>query len=271
MAKGKLGYKVRTITCVVCSKVVTDHMRSGQKYCSLKCYRNSPRPQRKTGKDIPCDVCGTLAYFSGKRLNQKNFFCSVEHANEWQSRNKDAYTCKTCGTEFLWSPSRKRQTNPTYCTVSCRDADPARSERLIRMNVEQSKGKTTKLELAGYGILDRIGVDYERQHLLFDRFCVDAAFPDLRLVVQFDGDYWHGHPVNFPNPDKRQKKRMWIDKGQDAFLRKRDYQIIRIWEFDMKSNPDSIHLKLSDAIYAAVDRNKSIVASSGSLSLAGSG
>ena len=41
-----------------------------------------------------------------KGRNATNYFCSQAHANEWQGRNKDAYTCKTCGKEFRWSKSR---------------------------------------------------------------------------------------------------------------------------------------------------------------------
>lgn len=264
MAKGKMGYKIRTITCVVCNKVVTDHMREGQKYCSLECYRNSPRPQRKTGKDMPCKVCGTLTYFSASEIKKnKSFFCSVEHANEWQARNKVSYTCKTCGGEFKWSPSRTTQANPTYCTLACRDADPDQRARLIQMNIDQARGKTTKLEITGYRLLDKIGVEYERQALLFDRFCVDAFYPDINIVVQFDGDYWHGHPEKFPAPDERQRKRMWTDRGQDAFMKKRGYNVIRVWESDIKSNQDLVYRRLFDAINYATDRKRS----GGSLSL----
>lgn len=251
MTKGKKGYKIRTITCVSCGKVVTDHMSSKQKYCSLECYRTGRRPSRLTGEDRACEVCGKLSYFSGKRLaSTKNFFCSPEHANEWQGRNKDEYVCKTCGKSFKRSPSSKKHTTPTYCSIACRDADPDHVARLIGLNAEQASKKTNKLEAAGYNILDEVGIPYRKQELLFEKFCVDAFYPDARIVVQFDGDYWHGHPVKFPVPDKRQARRIWMDKSQDAYLKKAGCTVLRFWESDVKSNPQ----KVAEDVQAALSR-----------------
>lgn len=251
MAKGKEGYKLRTITCVSCSKVVTDHMPANQRYCSLECYRNNGRPTRMTGEERPCEVCGDLTYVSASRLAKtKAFFCSPSHANEWQGRNKDSFACKTCGTTFKWSPSRKAQTNPTYCSVQCRDADPDRREQLIQMNVEQATKKTNKLEAAGYAILDEVGIPYRKQELLYGKFCVDAFYPESKTVVQFDGDYWHGHPVKFPKPDTRQTRRMWMDNAQDAYLKKAGCTVLRFWESDVKDNPKIVKAAI-EHIHAA--------------------
>lgn len=248
MTKGKNGYKVRTITCVSCGVVVTDHMSAKQKYCSLECYRTNKRPTRLTGEEIACEVCGKLSYISGKRLKTtKNFFCSPEHANEWQGRNKDEYICKTCSNPFRRSPSNKNHTTPTYCSVACRDADPDHVARLIGLNADQAKGKTNKLELAGYAILDGLGIPYRRQELLFGKFCVDAFYPNSKIVIQFDGDYWHGNPLKFPQPDKRQARRMWMDRSQDAYLKKAGCTVLRFWETDVKSNPQSAAATIVDA------------------------
>jgi len=252
LAKGKEGYKIRTIECVACGMTITGHMREKQKYCSLECYRSSPRPQRKTGEERACEVCGEMTYVHSFRIKKISaFFCSPEHANEWQGRNKDTYNCKICGCEFKWSASRKTQTTPTYCTPVCRDADPSRRDKLIQMNVDQATAKPNKLEIAGYSILDSIGLPYLRQELLFDKFCVDAVYPDRKLVVQFDGDYWHGHPVKFPTPDDRQTRRMWMDRAQDAYFSKVGYDVIRIWESDVKTAPVVVGAMIRKALHDA--------------------
>lgn len=76
------------------------------------------------------------------------------------------------------------------------------------MNYMQNhSGRTTKLEVKGYSLLDELGIRHERQYLLFEKFCVDAWVEECNLVIQFDGDYWHGHPIKYPNPDRRQRKK----------------------------------------------------------------
>nr|OAP95124.1 hypothetical protein A4U53_18045 [Rhizobium leguminosarum] len=119
------------------------------------------------------------------------------------------------------------------------------------MNVEQAVKKTNKLEMAGYAILDEIGEAYEPQKLMFGKFCVDAIYADLRIVVQFDGDYWHGHPINFPTPDARQARRMNIDRSQDAYFTKAGYTVLRLWESDIKKNRTGAVDSVRDTIHAA--------------------
>jgi very-short-patch-repair endonuclease len=124
--------------------------------------------------------------------------------------------------------------------LQCRDQDPARREQLIAMNHKQQEGNPTRLELAGYALLDRMGIGYSRQFLIGGKFCVDAFVETAGLVIQFDGDYWHGNLRRFPEPDRRQQRRMALDRSQDAYMKKCGYEVFRIWESDFKENPAAI-------------------------------
>lgn len=242
--KGTLGYKIRTIACVSCGKIVTAHMKPNQRYCSLDCYRQSNRPQRKTGAEFACAICGVSVYIPAARFGQDHYFCSRDHANEWQGRNKTTHTCKMCEKTFRWSPSREKAYNITYCSIPCRDADPERRTMLIGMNATQQRLHPNHVERAGYAILDGLGLAYERQHLIGGKFCVDAFVPTLGLVIQFDGDYWHGNPTAFPDPDRRQRKRMQLDQSQDAYMAACGYRVVRIWASDIQRRSASVIARL---------------------------
>jgi very-short-patch-repair endonuclease len=245
--RGILGNKVRTIACVGCGLAVTRRMQPGQRFCSVDCYRASAKPTRKSGQERPCAVCGAAIYLNRARLKQAtNFFCSPDHANEWQGRNKRAFCCKTCGKQFRKSPAHERQGRPTYCSTDCRDADPARRSRLIEMNVKQATLRPNALEKTGYALLDDLAIPHERQHLIGGRFCVDA-FALGKLVIQFDGDYWHGNPDKFPAPTERQRRRMALDVSQDAYMAACGYSVIRIWESDLKGRPEHVRSLLQRA------------------------
>jgi very-short-patch-repair endonuclease len=194
-----------------------------------------------TGAVKPCGHCGIDVYVGASRLSKGGkVFCSTEHYNEWQSRGKTTHTCKSCGESFRWSPSRSKSYNITYCSLGCRDADPDRRAMLLRMNADQQRRTTNGLERVGYEQLDQLDISYYRQHLIADKFCVDAFIESAGIVVQFDGDYWHGRPDKFPDPDARQRKRMRLDRSQDAYLRKCGFRIVRFWESDVKARPDVI-------------------------------
>lgn len=238
---------LRTITCQACAKTVTRRMRDGQRFCSHPCYTGAPKLHRRTGADRSCRQCGTRFY--ARKARSGAFLCSVGCANEWQGRRKDSYACKMCGKAFRWSPSRKVTQKPTYCTQACRDADPARAEMLRGMNAKQARSMgPNKLEQGAYAMLDRLGVSYQPQHMIGGRFCVDAFVPDAKLVVQFDGDYWHGHPLRFPDPAPRQQRRMALDRSQDAYMAACGYRVLRLWESDLRRDAEACAVRITAAI-----------------------
>lgn len=219
-------------------------MSPRQRYCSVECYRKSPKPRRRTGQTFSCSVCGEQVYVNRARLGLEHYFCCLAHANEWQGRNKITHKCIVCGVEFKWSPSRIKNNNVKYCSLTCRDKDPERHTLLLQMNVKQQQGETTTPERIGYDILNAMKIEYLPQHVLFNKFCVDAFIPSLNVVVQFDGDYWHGNPQFFHTLDTRQQKRVRLDRSQDAYMQKCGVRVIRIWETDLRRERVSVKERL---------------------------
>jgi hypothetical protein len=154
---------------------------------------------------IECEFCGKAFYCQSSVINNgKHHFCCFDHANKWRGRNKTTHICIICGKSFQWSPSRSKSNNIKYCSLACRDADPERAILLRHMNVKQLSMRPNNLEQAAYTILDEFDVTYEKQYLIGDKFCVDAFVPSCNLVIQFDGDYWHGNPSRFSVLSERQ-------------------------------------------------------------------
>lgn len=235
--KGNEGYKVRTATCVNCGSVVTKRMPAGRKYCSLECYRAGPRLVRRTGEERACRQCGATFYVPRVRVDRgEGLFCSNACNGEYQGRNKTTHTCKTCGAEFRWSPSRSKANTITYCSIPCRDADPARAVMLAAMNQRLQLGRTTRAELAGYTMLDRLQIPYLRQPTFAGKFTPDAAIPSARLVVQFDGDYWHDRRGTSTEP--RILRRVALDCSQDSYIRSCGWDVARFWESDLRADPN---------------------------------
>lgn len=111
---------------------------------------------------------------------------------------------------------------------------------LLRMNADQQNKKQTSIEVIGYGILDGLGVNYSKQFMIASKFCVDAFAHDCGVIVQFDGDYWHGNPAKFASLDKRQAKRVALDNSQDRYMDRMGYKVARFWESTLKKEPDTV-------------------------------
>jgi DNA mismatch endonuclease (patch repair protein) len=240
-------YKERTIICVNCGKESTKRRPEGQSFCSLECYRTSPKPERKTGKTGECGYCLKEIYIRPSSEKEVNY-CSVSCFNKSQSR-KTEHNCKVCGKLFLWSPSRTESGNynPTYCSIECRTSCPDwKRKSVIAGNLaQQGKNAPTSLEIAGCLLLDALGIQYQTQVLICEKFVVDVFVPSKNLVIQWDGDYWHGFGGA---KDERQKKRQRLDKSQDAYMRKAGYTVIRFWEHEVKNDKEVVRENIRKAV-----------------------
>jgi len=68
----------------------------------------------------------------------------------------------------------------------------------------------------------------------------DFVFPDRKVAVFMDGDFWHGHPTRAKIPATRRewwkakiegnKKR---DRMQNRLLRNNGWTVIRIWQHEL--------------------------------------
>lgn len=231
-------YKIRTIICVGCGTIVTRRARETQKYCTIDCYRRGKHPQRNNGKTINCGNCGTLIYRRKSALKNQNF-CSIKCLNIFQSREKIEFICKICHKIFKWSKSRITYANPTYCSMSCRNLDSQRlHENSVAGNLSQlNKKGLNRLELKGNEILDSLGIQYQTQVLMFDKFLVDVLIEYKKVIIQWDGEYWHSKP-----------KRKAIDISQDAYFAKCGYIVLRFTDKQIKEDVAAVCNRIKDKL-----------------------
>ena len=224
----------KMFTCETCGAKSHGFRNRAKRWCSRPCAAIA----RRTGQTRSCVQCRARFYVARGRAAEGARFCSNSCHNTWQGRHKTEHTCTICGSTFRWSPSRSRsgQYNITYCSLKCRDADPARREALIAMQVRQQLGRMTKAERIGYGLLDSLGVEYQRQEPFAGKFVPDALVPASRLVVQFDGDYWHDRAGTTTEP--RIRRRVALDRSQDAYARACGWRVLRLWATDLRDDPN---------------------------------
>jgi very-short-patch-repair endonuclease len=110
---------------------------------------------------------------------------------------------------------------------------------------QQKKKGFNKLERVGNELLDSMGVDYKTQVLMCGKFLVDVLIPDKKIVIQWDGDYWHGYGGG---KSLRQKKRARLDKSQDAYLCKAGYTVLRFWEHEVYKEANKVSENIRTAL-----------------------
>ena len=109
---------------------------------------------------------------------------------------------------------------------------------------------TSKLEQRfAKEFLDKLGVEYIYQFKAesigryFDFFC-----PVANVIIEVDGDYFHGYGKLHEEKNKMQKHSEWVDKQKDTWALAHGIPIIRIWEHDINDNPGKVMKILKERI-----------------------
>lgn len=243
--------QLRTRICAQCHKpwVTRSGTPKQQRFCSQTCMGTANR----TGKTLACKSCKKAIYVTPlRRKKYRAFFCSRTCATTWQQRRLVLINCRFCKKQFKVSRSTIRLRGAygvNFCSRACCLADPVRKKKIISFIEDR---RQTALETAGYRMLDEEGVTYLPQHTVLEIWCVDAFVPSKNLVVQFDGNYWHGNPAKFPNPTAKQIKQRNKDRGQVRYLTHRGFRVLRIWEDDLYKRPEAVRRRLRRALAKAV-------------------
>lgn len=122
------------------------------------------------------------------------------------------------------------------------------SERSIIMSKVRSSGnKSTELKLidvfAEYHI-----VGWRRKYNVKGH--PDFVFPKQKVAVFVDGCFWHGHDCRNTRPlanaeywNKKRMRNMQHDKEVTLLFQKRGWQVIRVWECELKKKNRAILLE----------------------------
>jgi DNA mismatch endonuclease (patch repair protein) len=69
---------------------------------------------------------------------------------------------------------------------------------------------------------------------------VDVAIPEVRVVIQADGDYWHGLSAarSGRTPSALVLRNIQRDRAQDKYLSAAGWTILRLWESELLRDPE---------------------------------
>jgi very-short-patch-repair endonuclease len=123
----------------------------------------------------------------------------------------------------------------------------------VRLMIDNpSPYSNTKPEKKFKKILKELNIDFQPQFELYydeTRYKIyDFLLIGKKILVEIDGDYWHGNPEKFEILDEQQKYVKINDKFKNELAEKNGYEIYRFWESDLKKNKNEI-IKIIKKIY----------------------
>lgn len=130
---------------------------------------------------------------------------------------------------------------------------------------------TSKLEEDfARNFLDKLGIDYIYQFEAKDigRY-YDFFIPDNKngfdngaytsgLIVEIDGSYFHGDPRIYEQKDlnKMQLRNQKIDAYKNEWAYRHGFPIMRIWEKDIRENPQLVMERLKERLYIQEEKKR---------------
>lgn len=235
------------VPCPICGTLFKDYVNdiSGarKQYCSQECaweaQKGRPSPKRtpqyildaikeryptegadKLAEEFDRTRCAirVQAHKLGVKLNPDVYYARVHKAaQKYMTESNPMFNPETVEKVKEYWGTHPREQEAQYRKLQ---------EAHARIQRENPSGLERKL----WDILDSLDVDYETQFIVKPKFIVDVKIDNL--IIQADGDYWHGHPRMEPLT-KRQKTQQKRDRAQDKYLTTCGYAVERIWESDM--------------------------------------
>lgn len=99
--------------------------------------------------------------------------------------------------------------------------------------------KDSSIEIKIQNFLKQLGIEfYTHQYIksIEHRYQCDILIPIMNMIIEVDGDYWHGNPQRYSKEqlNQRQKKQREMDELRTEELLERGYKVIRLWEDEIK-------------------------------------
>lgn len=130
-----------------------------------------------------------------------------------------------------------------------------KSEPKVRKPRQKPKYGSSKLEdRFASDFLDKLGVVYERQFEAKDikRF---YDFKIGNILIEVDGDYWHGKDLVYEDKNRMQKHSEWVDEVKNEWAVSHGYLLYRVWESDINNDGAKVMAELKKILSIDEKRN----------------
>lgn len=120
--------------------------------------------------------------------------------------------------------------------------NPEHHNKMI-VNSHIRKYKKTSIEKIVENFLIEKNINFKYNFILDNKFQFDFLIKDKNIIIETHGDYWHANPLYYSeiDPNKKpinenQKYKVDLDKTKFEYSLKMEYDIIYLWETDIKNN-----------------------------------
>lgn len=140
--------------------------------------------------------------------------------------------------------------------------EATKTRRAVKTEIFGNKGKLkdTTVEIFVEELIKQQGWRYVPQkavrHLNYDFY-----LPDLNVLLEVQGDYWHCNPRLYPDGPKNsvQRENLQKNKNKREVAESQNIPLLEIWELDIQKGPEKTKQQILDFVEKYKNTNKFIV------------
>lgn len=222
--------------------------------CSKDCKKkymqlNNPNPKKEKQK-VYCIICKKENLVSQSKFNnQQNFCCSRECYKKHRSLNysgENTYNfqnletnCVNCNKSFKTIKYDLEHRERLFCSPECYHFYKKENYFEIYSFIDRNNNrKETVPEEKTLLYLESHNIEFIQEFSIKNIYFADFYLPKFNLILEVYGDYWHVNPEiygkNLRKINNFQKEQIKKDKKRNHFIKNLGYEIIIIWEKDIK-------------------------------------
>jgi len=125
---------------------------------------------------------------------------------------------------------------------------PTQKKEYVERQAKKMARNQTAPEKGLGRILKSLKIEFRPQEIIHGKI-FDFFIPGCNLVVEVDGDYWHGYGKEHSELNEMQRRSVRNDSEKDVIAKGLGYDIIRFWEHDIKDNPEIVKEEIRKKIF----------------------
>jgi hypothetical protein len=197
----------------------------------------------KVNDGVDCKKCSLV-----KQNGAGNPFYGKKHTKKTKNQISKSRTGKATGKDNSMSNPKHRLKATKKLKEKWDNGEMEHVRKImsetIKKNIKNGKFKSvikSKAEKEIKKIIEKLNFDVISSYRVDTKIC-DIFIPNLNLIIEYNGDYWHCNPKKYDKNYFNQKKskyawQLWeYDQDKLDLIKSKGYNIEVIWEFDFKSN-----------------------------------
>jgi len=227
--------------CPRCNKTINYSLASTfSKANKFKTVCNNCRSKRYDNDLLVrfCPICNCQIKYTRRDSYNigilNNFLCKKCFVSKWQEEKYGKKTnilftskCKKCGKEKIhkWkniSPYQVKNLSESASRKLCRTCSGNNRFKIL----------ISGLELKLHEILKKNDIQFVSQYVLDNR-SFDVYLIDKNVLIEADGEFWHGRGKEYRELNNYQKISRENDLLKNEIARRNNIKLVRIWESEM--------------------------------------